>query len=318
MTSDLEFQARVLVVEPDAEDFATLSAVLSEAGHFVVSAADRDMALQSIRKDDPEVVLVAADSSSINAYQFCERIKSHPSSRSIPVLLITSRDDSPRRNRGLEVGADDFLCRPVDAAELLARVKTNVRLKRLTDQVDTTESIIFGMASLTGARSPGQNGSTVTVVELVESLGQALGLPDEELETLRKSAVLNDIGKIAVREEVLLKAGTLTDSERNEIRIQPEVAERICRPMRDADLLLPVLRHCRERWDGGGYPDGLSGEAIPQLARILSIADAYEAMLSPRPYRPALSPEQARESLRTAAGTQFDPDMVEQFLALVE
>jgi len=217
--------------------------------------------------------------------------------------------------RGLEVGAEDFLGRPVNKLELLARVKSLVRVKRLNDQVETTENVIFGLAQMLERKVSQATGDSQRLASLACMLGRSLGLTDDDLEVLRKGAVLHDIGKIAVREEVLLKAGKLTEEEFNEIKLHPEVGERICGPLRCADLVLPLIRHHQERWDGKGYPDGLAGEQIPLLARILSIADAYDAMLSPRPYRPPLSESQALENLRQGSGTQWDPNLVEVFLA---
>ncbi len=114
-----------------------------------------------------------------------------------------------------------------------------------------------------------------------------------------------------------MKPGQLSEEEFNEIKLHPEVGERICGPLRCADQVLPVIRHHQERWDGKGYPDGLSGEQIPLLARILSIADAYDAMLSPRPYRPALTPAQAQCNLRAGSGAQWDPHLIDVFLSTI-
>jgi putative two-component system response regulator len=187
----------------------------------------------------------------------------------------------------------------------------------LNDQVETTENVIFGLARMVDGKESRTGSDWERLAEHACLLGRALGLMEEDLETLRKGAILHDIGKIAVREEVLLKPGRLTAEEFNEIKLHPEVGVRICGPLRCADQLLPVIRHHQERWDGRGYPDGLRGEQIPLLARILSIANAYDAMLSPRPYRPALAAEEAQANLKSGAGAQWDPNLIEVFLAAV-
>ncbi len=317
MTSDdlrLLPGARVLIAEQE-ETHARLAADYLEAvGHTALLAGDGEEALRMIRSHDAEVLLLDVNIRRLNAYQLCERVKSHPTTRNIPVIMIVSPTAQDEKIRGLEVGAEDFLTRPVNKLELLARVKSLVKVKRLNDQVETTESVIFGLARMLESKMSRAGSDADRLGDYACLIGRAIGLMDEDLETLRKGAVLHDIGKIAVREEVLLKAGKLSEDEYNEVKLHPEVGERICGPLRDADGVLPIIRHHQERWDGRGYPDGLHGEQIPLLARIMAIADAYDAMLSPRPYRPPMTPEQAQGHLRSGAGSQFDPYLVDVFL----
>ncbi len=309
--------ARVLVADRQPAAARQLGEYLEGVGHTVLIATDGEEALRTIRKSDPEVAILDVGIPRLNAYQLCERVKAHPSTRNIPVMMLVQDGAQDEKIRGLEVGAEDFLGRPVNKLELLARVKSLVRVKRLNDQVETTENVIFGLARMLESKVSQSVGDTQRLARLACGLGRALGLMDDDLENLRKGAVLHDIGKIAVREEVLLKTGKLTEEEYNEIKLHPEVGERICGPLRCADQVLPIIRHHQERWDGKGYPDGLAGEQIPLLARILSIADAYDAMLSPRPYRPPLTEMEAQENIRRGSGTQFDPGLVELFLAVV-
>jgi putative two-component system response regulator len=309
--------ARVLVADGHDAESRTLAEHLRSAGHSVVLATDGEDALKRLRKNDPEVVLLDVDISRLNAYQLCERVKSHPSTRNLPVIMLVPPGRSEVRLRGLEVGVEDFLARPVHKIELLARVRSLVRAKRLSDQVETTESVIFGLARMVDEKASAAGSDTARIAVNAVRLAAALGLTVEDQEALRLGALLRDIGRIAVREEVLLKRGTLTDEEFDEIRIHPEAGERLCRPLRCADSVLPVIRHHQERWDGGGYPDGLRGAQIPLLARILAVADAYDAMLSPRPYRPALQVHEARQRLLDGCGSQWDPDLVVTFLQSV-
>jgi putative two-component system response regulator len=318
MTSDelsLLPGARVLVAERYEANARQVSDYLGAAGYGVLLARDGEEALRRIRQDDPEIAILDVGIPRLNAYQLCERVKTHPTTSNIPVIMLVSAAAQDEKIRSLEMGAEDFLCRPVNKLELLARVKSLVKVKRLNDQVETTENVIFALARMLESKMTNAEGDSERLADYACLLGQALGLMPEDLEVLRKGALLHDIGKIAVREEVLLKAGKLSDEEYNEIKLHPEVGERICEPLRDADLVLPIIRHHQERWDGKGYPDGLKGEQIPLMARILSIADAYDAMLSPRPYRPALTPEQAQDNLRKGAATQWDSNLVDLFLA---
>lgn len=318
MTSDelgLVPGARVLVAERHEPTARLLADHLEAVGHTVLVATDGEEALRSIRRNDPEVALLDVGIPRLNAFQLCERVKSHPSTRNIPVILMVESEAQDERMRGLEMGVEDFLTRPVHRLELLARVKSLVRVKRLNDQVETTENVIFDLARMLERKAATGGSDAERLSDYACLLGRAAGLLDEDLEYLRKGALLHDIGKIAVREEVLLKAGRLTDEEFNEIKLHPEVGERLCGPLRCADLVLPIIRYHRERWDGRGYPDGLHGEQIPLLARILSIADAYDAMLSARPYRPPLTAEEAQRNLLAGAGTQWDPNLIGLFLS---
>ncbi|HTE20094.1 MAG TPA: HD domain-containing phosphohydrolase [Armatimonadota bacterium] len=321
MTSDdlrLIPGARVLVAERSEPNARQVAEYLRAVGYDVLVATDGEEALRSIRRDDPEIAILDVGIPRLNAYQLCERVKNHPSTRNIPVVMLVSPSAQDEKIRGLEVGAEDFLCRPVNKLELLARVRSLVKVKRLNDQVETTENVIFGLARMLEKKVSNTSSDWERLADHACLLGHALGLTEEDLDILRKGAILHDIGKIAVREEVLMKPGRLSSEEFNEIKLHPEMGERICGPLRCADQVLPVIRHHQERWDGKGYPDGLRGEQIPLLARILSIADAYDAMLSPRPYRAALEPEVAQQNLEAGSGAQWDPHLVSVFLSAVK
>lgn len=306
--------ARVLVADRSEPHAQQVSDHLTGVGHTVYSATDGEEALRLIRGNDLELALLDVAIPRVNAFQLCERLKAHPSTRSVPVVMLVEPNALDARLRGLEVGAEDFLHRPVNKLELLARVKTLVRVKRLNEQVESTENVIYGLAHLIEEKETGGQNGFGRLADLACALGRELDLGEEDLETLRKGAVLHDIGKIGVRESVLLKQGELSPEEFDEIKLHPEVGERICAPLRCADQVLPLIRHHRERWDGKGYPDGLQGTEIPFLARILAIADAYDAMLSPRPYRAPLTPDETREALSAGAGIRWDPELVELFL----
>jgi putative two-component system response regulator len=307
--------ARILLAERSEPQARQVADYLEKVGFTVHVALDGEEALRSIRRDDPELAILDVGIPRVNAYQLCERVKNHPSTRNIPVVMLVNPSAQDEKIRGLEVGAEDFLCRPVNKLELLARVRSLIKVKRLNDQVETTESVIFGLARMLENKVSSTCSDWERLADYACLLGRAVGLTEDDLDVLRKGALLHDIGKIAVREEVLLKPGHLSPEEFNEIKLHPEIGERICEPLRCADQVLPIIRHHQERWDGKGYPDGISGESIPLLARIMSIADAYDAMLSPRPYRPALSMDEAQRILRQGAGIQWDPEMVDLFLS---
>ncbi|HET7028308.1 MAG TPA: HD domain-containing phosphohydrolase, partial [Candidatus Limnocylindrales bacterium] len=149
-------------------------------------------------------------------------------------------------------------------------------------------------------------------------LGEGLGLRIEEREAIAYGALLHDVGKIGVPEAILSKPGALSPDEWIVLRRHPEIGERICRPLALSREFAPIVRHHHERWDGTGYPDGLRGEAIPLGARVVGLADAFDAMTHDRPYRAALSVSAALEELRRQSGRQFDPGLVEPFIVVVD
>src|SRR5437762_3588090 len=224
--------ARILVAERHEPAARQVGDYLQAVGHTVLVARDGEEALRIIRRDDPELAILDVGIPRLNAYQLCERVKTHPSTRGIPVMMLVSSTAQDEKIRGLEVGAEDFLSRPVNKLELLSRVKSLVRVKRLNDQVETTENVIFGLARMVESKVSQASSDGERLADHARQLGQALGLTEEDLEILRKGAFLHDIGKIAVREEVLLKSGKLTAEEYNEIKLHPEVGERICGPLR--------------------------------------------------------------------------------------
>jgi putative two-component system response regulator len=216
------------------------------------------------------------------------------------------------------VGADDFLSKPYNRLELLTRVRSLLKLKRHTDELEHAETVLFTLALSVEAKDPYTNGHCHRLSRLSVVLGEKLGLPPEQLKALHRGGILHDLGKIGIPDAILLKPGPLTDVERAVIMEHPIIGERICAPLRSLRLVLPIIRHHHEHWDGSGYPDGLAGEAIPLTARILQCVDIYDALVTERPYRPAYDREQARAVMReeTARGW-WDPCTMEVLMALL-
>jgi putative two-component system response regulator len=305
--------ARVLIAG-ETTCMARLSDFLASAGHEPMAAQDGEEVLRRVRNDDPELALLGIGLGRLNGYQVCERLKAHPHTRTIPVVLVLDAPDDEARQRGVAVGVEDFLTRGCDPLELLARVKSLVQVKRLNEQLEHAESVVYDLARTLERRDTGEGGEAETLADYACLLGRAAGLGAEELSVLRQGAMLHDIGKIAIRESILLKSERLTPEEYNEVKLHPVIGEQLCAPLRCAEDVLPVIRHHQERWDGQGYPDGLKGAETPLLARILAIADGFSAMTTDRPYRPAFSRAKAAEVLRDGAGTQWDPELIALFL----
>ncbi len=253
----------------------------------------------------------------MDGFTACRQLKDDERTALIPITMLTGLDDREHRMRGIEAGADDFLTKPFEQSILRARIRSQLRLKRLTDQLEHTENVIFMLAQAVEAKDTYTEGHLRRLRSYGEQLAVACGLEYDEVRAVRYGGILHDIGKIGVSEAILLKPGPLDDNEVEQIRRHPEIGARIVSQMRFAPEVGPIILSHHERWDGGGYPSGLRGEDIPIGARIITIVDAYDAMMTNRPYRAALGYDQVVQRLRAGRGTQFDPNVLDIFLTLL-
>jgi putative two-component system response regulator len=229
---------------------------------------------------------------------------------------LSDRED---KVKGIEAGADDFLNKPIFPAELFARVKSLLKLKEFTDELETAESVLCTLGRSVEARDPYTEGHCERLSKRAVALGQQLGLDEESLTALRRGGYLHDLGKIAVPDEILKKGSNLTADEWRVMRQHPLTGENICKPLKSLRLVLPIIRFHHEHSDGSGYPDGLTKNEIPLLPRILQVVDVYDALRTARPYKPALSHEQAASTMRREAQAGlWDEDLVVQFFSMLE
>jgi len=283
------------VVEDEIGIREGLRNLLVREGFEVVAAENGEEGLELFSDTNPYLVLTDVEMPLMNGFGLCRAIKSNRETRLIPVVLVTGLRDVEDRVTGIEAGADDFISKPFEPVELLARVRSLLRLKHYTDELESAEAVIYALSKAIEGKDPYTEGHCERLSEYAVALGRRLDRPEEELEALRKAGTVHDVGKVCVPDAVLRKAGPLTDEECLLMREHPVVGEDICRPLKSFSLVLPIIRHHHERMDGSGYPDGLAGDAIPVTARILSIVDVYDALTTDRPYRSALSPEEALE-----------------------
>lgn len=304
----------ILVVDDQQSDRLLLEEVLGDQGFQVESAVDGKIALDKFLTVQPDLVLLDAMMPNMNGYEVCRRLKSDPKTRLTPIVLVTSKTETQDRVRGLEVGADDILAKPVDRGELLARVRSLLNLKAYTDELERAESVLIALALSIEAKDPYTEGHCHRLASSSVELGRRVGLGEEQLTALYRAGIVHDIGKVAVPDAILLKPARLNPQEMKVIREHPIVGERICAPLKSFRPVLPIIRHHHEKMDGTGYPDGLKGEAIPLTARVLQIADVFDALTTERPYKQALSLTDALEVMREEVRRNWwDPAIYAEF-----
>src|SRR6201997_3051869 len=288
----------VLVADDQAANRELLEELLTAQGCSVITVPDGAAAVEELTRNQVDLVLLDVMMPHLNGFEVCEKIKNNPNTYLIPVIMITALSDKQDRLEGIKVGADDFLSRPVDRNELLARVKSLLELKQRTDELERAESVLFSLARSIEGKDPYTHGHCERLAEYSARLGEQLGLSEDQITALRRAGIVHDVGKVAVPDAIMLKPGRLTPDEWTIIREHSVVGERICAPLKSFRHVLPIIRHHHEKLDGSGYPDGLKGEQVPLTARILQITDIYDALTTDRPYRKALPQEKAVAILR--------------------
>lgn len=314
-----ESKRTVLVVEDNAEMRGFLKYILS--GYFdVIDAVDGEDGIHKAKAFSPNLIISDVMMPRMNGHQMTRHLKADEDTCRIPVILLTARANNLNAMvEGLNIGADDYISKPFNIKELIARANALLRMGSLNSQLENTESVIFSLANAVEAKDAYTEGHCFRLAELSAEIARRAGLPETDIRRIKNGAILHDVGKIGIPESILAKPGRLTDEEHAVIRQHPVIGERICRPLRSTSSIISIVRSHHERWDGRGYPDGLQGEAIPVEARIVSIADSFDAMVFDRVYRPALGLERARTIFRDERDHgQWDPRLVDIFLSIHE
>jgi putative two-component system response regulator len=311
--------ARVLVVDDNPNTMSLMRDLLATRGYDVVAVPNAAEAEAEILRQPPDVVLSDVVMPGKSGYELCREMKENPATRLVPFILITGLSEREDRVRGIEAGADDFLNKPIFPEELFARVKSLIKLKEFTDELETAESVLCTLGLSVESRDPYTEGHCERLAENASNLGRHLVLEEEEIIALRRGGYLHDLGKIAVPDEILKKGADLTAEEWRVMKRHPITGENICRPLKSLRLVLPIIRNHHEHFDGSGYPDGLAAQEIPLLARILQVVDVYDALRTARPYKPALSHEQAAVTMREEARQGlWDDELVVEFFRMLD
>lgn len=313
----MESCGKILVVDDYAPNANGMRDLLAAAGYSVRVAYNGVEALGLVAEEAPDLVLVDVVMPGMSGVELCRELKTRGGTRLTPVVLITASQDKGHRLAGLEAGADDFLGKPVDVQELRTRVRSLLRVKQLTDELESTESIMTMLGHIVEARDPYTEGHCQRLAEYATALGSALGLDASDLDILGRGAVLHDVGKIALPDTVLLKPGRLNADELALMQEHPVVGDNLCRTVRSLDRVRPIVRSHHERQDGRGYPDHLRGDEIPLLAQVVAVVDVFDALTTSRPYRGAMSASDAYEIMLKEAATGWCPtSLAETFVDL--
>jgi putative two-component system response regulator len=291
--SNGSLKGTILVADDNESIREPLTELLRSQCHRVISVEDGERAFKEVCSQPVDLVLLDVMMPGPTGFSVCRAIKARPETRLVPVVLITGLASAEDRIRGIEAGADDFLHKPVKKEELLARVRSLVRLKRYTDELENAETVLCTLARSIEAKDPYTEGHCDRLSRSSVALGEKLGLSREVCNDLRRGGIVHDIGKVAVPEFVLLKPGPLDEVERKIMEEHTIVGERICAPLKSFRNVLPIIRFHHEKQDGSGYPDHLRGEEIPLTARILQTVDIFDSLTTDRPYRKALTQERA-------------------------
>ncbi len=304
----------ILIVDDHTASRMTAVALLSMEGYNVIEADSGITALAWVKQKQLDLILLDVMMPGMDGFEVCQQIKQDEHTRLIPIIFITALNDRRSRIRGIEVGADDFLSKPFDSVELAARVKSLVRQKRLNEDLDHAEKVLFSIARAIESRDPNTGDHCERLVKLGQAFGEYLNLSRYKIRDLMWGGYLHDIGKVGIPDAVLLKQGKLTPEDWEIMKQHVLIGEKICLPLRSMQGVIPIIRHHHERWDGSGYPDGLKGDDIPYLAQVFQILDIYDALTSERPYKKAFTSAEAIDVIQKETDSGWrNPKLVQQF-----
>ncbi|MDX1609162.1 MAG: response regulator [Halofilum sp. (in: g-proteobacteria)] len=317
--TDSEFSPfRVLAVDDVSTDRLLLKTLLSRHGFEVREAGNGHEALAMLEREDFDAVVIDAVMPELDGFDFCRHVREQMGMELLPIVMVTSLDGADDITAGFHAGATDFVTKPYNGVELIARVRSSATKKRLTDRLDDTESVLFALARMVEAKDSSTRDHCDRLAHMAVVFGRDLGCSYDELQALRRGGILHDIGKLGVPDAILLKQGPLDAAEWAIMRQHPVIGHQLCSPLLTMRRTLEIIRHHHEQWDGSGYPDGLAGTDIPFLARVFQILDVYDGLSSERPYKPALPRNEVIAVMeQEAAAGCWDETLVGRFLRIV-
>jgi putative two-component system response regulator len=309
---------RVLIVDDDPAQRRLVSEILAPPAFSVSTAASGATALTELGQAEFDVVLLDKLMPEMNGDELCVAIRQRFNRHILPVIVLTGSRVDADLSTSLAGGANDFLRKPYDPNELIARVSSAAATKRLTDQMESAETLLFGLARMVEAKDECTGDHCSRLAHYAELFGAALGLGGRDLAALKSGAILHDIGKLAIPDRILLKPGPLTEQEWLLMKQHTVIGAMLCDELKSLRGAVPIIRHHHERWDGSGYPGGLTGSEIPLLAQVFQLLDVFDALTSVRPYKAAWSVEHAINIINEEMNQGFyNPALTHEFLSLL-
>jgi putative two-component system response regulator len=306
----------LLVVEDNLALREALEEILAFDGFVVLTASNGVDALEKMMTVSPDLILSDIAMPQMDGFSFFQAVRARPEWMAIPFIFLTARGEKDDILRGKDLGAEDYLVKPLSQDELTTAVRARLDRSnqlRVATLRQAYESSLTVLANAIEVRDMFTQGHVERVIAYSLILADELGLQGRLLDQLRLGAVLHDIGKIIVQSEILFKAEPLTEGEFEAIKKHAADGADMIRNIEYLAPVIPIIRHHHEGWNGEGYPDGLKGDDIPLLARVLAVADSYDAMTTHKPYKQALLPDQASEEIHRNAGIRYDPEVVAAF-----
>ncbi len=305
--------ARIIIVDDFADTISLIKAYFIGSKHQFYSANNGKAAIKIINEKNPDLILLDVMMPGMSGFQVAQSLKEKEETKSIPVLMITGLEDNKSRAKCFEMGLE-YLTKPFNFYDLRMRVNTLLQLTSYKNQLKSAEELIFKLALIAEAKDSYEKGNRQKLASYSTDFAYELGLTDKNVKDIAKGAILHSVGKIEIDDRILSKPGPLTDDEFETIKTYPVAGENICRPLESLKDVLPIIRNHKEKYDGSGYPDKLSGDKIPVLARLVSIADSFNALTTDRPYRKALTKEDAFLTMdQEVEHEKLDPKIYKEF-----
>lgn len=310
-----DVKPRILIVDDESQNLQVLRHILNE-DYTLTFAKDGNKALELAREHLPDLILLDIMMPGLTGYDVLTKLKDSPLTRDIPVIFVTAISDVDDEAYGLELGAVDYISKPVNASIVKARVKTHLSLVKVDELNETRLEIIRRLGYAAEYKDNETGMHVIRMSHYARTLAKAAGLSDDKADMIMNAAPMHDVGKIGIPDSILLKPGKLDEKEWKVMKTHPYIGSKIIGKHKSPLLTLAAeIAYCHhEKWNGEGYPRRLKEKQIPLAARIIAIADVFDALTTQRPYKEAWPVEKAISLIQEESGKHFDPDLVPLFV----